>query len=137
MSTNKLKLAVPALLGVHGSRAIRCLFLNLVKKKKKTTVPLERFVVRVPIERLFLVVLPWQRRMARRDLLHQLAGERAQRAQHPRMVRIRSMQATTAELNAVNAQLMESWALERAARWRAAAMDAEDAAAMDAEERQG
>ena len=125
MSTNKLKLAVPALLGVHGSRAIRCLFLNLVKEKKKTTVPLERFVVRVPIERLFLVVLPWQRRMARRDLLHQLAGERAQHAQ--RMRRIRSMQATAAELNAVNAQFMESWAVERAARWDA----------MDAEERQG
>ena len=124
MSTNKLKLAVPALLGVHGSRAIRCLFLNLVKKKKKTTVPLERFVVRVPIERLFLVVLPWQRRMARANL-EVLAGERAQHAQ--RIARIRSMQATAAELNAVNAQFMESWAVERAARWDA----------MDAEERQG
>ena len=117
MSTNKLKFVVPALHGVHGSRAIHCLFLNRVKKRRTTqTVPLEQFVVRVPIERLFLVVLPWQRQMARADL-EMLAGERAQHAQ--RIAQIQSMEATAAELNATTAQLTDVWAVERAARWEA------------------
>ena len=93
----------------------------MYKKRRRTTVPLEQFVVRrVPIERLFLVVLPWQRQMARADL-EVLAGERAQHAQ--RIAQIQSMEATAAELNATTAQLKDVWAVERAARW--AALEAE------------
>jgi len=91
------------------------------KKEEEEEAPLEQFVVRrVPIERLFLVVLPWQRQMARADL-EMLAGERAQHAQ--RIAQIQSMEATAAELNATTAQLTDVWAVERAARW--AALEAE------------